>query len=66
MGDVFDALVEAVPAEVKLAWLLPNISDPSCGKRGIVKSLKSRVESRAPSTMGEVSRLLDSMNGDSK
>jgi len=66
MGDGFDVLVDAVPAEVKLAWLLANISDPSCGKRGMVKSLKSSVESRAPSTIGEVSRLLFSMNGDSK
>ena len=66
MGDGLDALVEAVPTEVKLAWLLANISDPSCGKRGIVKSLKSRVESRAPSIIGDVSRLLVSMNGDSK
>ena len=66
MGEEVEALVDAVPAEAKLAWVLTNISDPSCGKRGMAKSLKSSVESRAPSTIGEVSRLLDSMKGDSK
>jgi hypothetical protein len=66
MGEEVEALVDTVPAEAKLVWVLTNRSDPSCGKRGMEKSLKSSVESRAPSTIGEVSRLLDSMKGDSK
>jgi len=72
MGEALEALVDSAPAEAKLLVTLTSLEDlaymsePSCGKRGIAKSVKSRVASRAPSIIGEVSRLLESMNGDSK
>jgi hypothetical protein len=37
MGEEVETLVDAAPAEAKLAWVLTNISDPSCGKRGAVE-----------------------------
>jgi hypothetical protein len=39
IGDAEETLVDAEVAEAKLAWALANISEPSCGKRGMANSL---------------------------